>query len=66
MKVINVAFAPPLMDREALALWTHRSVHTIRAKCPVHSRDQQGRPLYDAYHCADLLAKVPEKLRHAA
>lgn len=66
MRVINAAFAPPLMDREALALWTRRSIHTIRARCPVHSYDEKGRAMYAVGPCEELLAGIPQSGRHAA
>lgn len=66
MKAVRVTDDLWLMDREALAEWTHRSGHTIRARCPVHSRDATGRPMYAAHACAELLDGIPQRTRHAA
>ncbi len=58
-----------LVDREALAQLTGRSVHTIRAKCePVRRHD--GRPLYDLETAVAVLnavatrSRCPGPLRH--
>ena len=64
MRVINGG--RPLMDREALAQWTRRSIHTIRAKCRVHSYDEIGRAMYDVQECEGALADIPQSGRHAA
>jgi hypothetical protein len=55
-----------LMDREALAQWTERSIHTIRFRCAVAEYDEMGRALYDAEACADLLRSIPTRHRVAA
>lgn len=52
-----------LMDREALAQWTDRSIHTIRFRCAVAEYDTAGRALYDAEACADLLRSIPTRHR---
>lgn len=54
-----------LMDREALAQWTSRSVNTIRARCTPVDRTDDGRPLYDAEACYELLATIPKRRRPA-
>lgn len=49
-----------LMDRQTLALLSGRSVHTIRAKCPV-VKHKRGRALYDMEQCAAILADTPTR-----
>jgi hypothetical protein len=66
MKAIFVSDDLTLMDRPALSQWFGRSVHTIRAKCSVHSYDEQGRAMYDVGECEGILLKVPRSGRHAA
>jgi hypothetical protein len=66
MRAVRVTDDLVLMDREALAQWTHRSVHTIRAKCAVHSYAADGRAMYDAHECAKTLDGVAQSGRHAA
>jgi len=55
-----------LMDREALAVHTGRSVHTIRAHCAPVRYDDMGRALYDSDRCWTLLEVVPTRRRAAA
>lgn len=55
-----------LCDREALATWAGRSVHTIRSKCPVVARTPTGRPLYNAEQCLDILANTRTTRRKQA
>ncbi len=66
MNVVSVDADVWLMDREALATWLGRSVHTVRARCTVHSYDHVGRAMYDAHSCAALLDSIPRRTRHAA
>lgn len=66
MKAVHVTDDLILMDREALAVWTRRSVRTIRARCPIHSYDSAGRAMYDAKGCAEQLDGIPQRVRHAA
>jgi len=66
MKVVPVTKELVLMDRQALAQWTRRSAHTIRAKCPVHSYDEQGRAMYDVGECERILMTIHRSGRHAA
>lgn len=54
---------PVLIDREALALVTRRSPHTIRARCQPVSRTDNGRPLYDLYASIEDLADIPTRNR---
>lgn len=54
-----------LVDRATLAALSGRSEHTIRARCPVAGRDEQGRPLYDAYVCEWVLSLIPTRRRRA-
>lgn len=52
-----------LMDREALALWTQRSVAVIREHCAPVERGLRGKAFYDADACVELLAQVPQRVR---
>lgn len=54
---------PVLVDREALALITGRSRHTIRARCIVVHRHHDGSPLYDAEVEVARLATIPTRRR---
>lgn len=66
MKVVRQE-GPVLLDREALAQWTKRSVNTIRARCrPVDYDGADGRALYDAEACVQVLALIPTRRRTAA
>jgi hypothetical protein len=49
-----------LIDRQTLAKLTGRSVHTIRAKCPVAGH-RQGKAVYDMDECDDILNAVPTR-----
>lgn len=53
-----------LVDREALAMLTGRSIHTIRARCQV-VRHRDGRPLYALEAERARLAKIPTRRRDA-
>ena len=53
---------PVLVDREALALITSRSVHTIRLRCEVY-RYRGKTPLYDLHHELARLATIPTRQR---
>ena len=66
MRAILVSDELTLMDRPALAQWFGRSIHTIRARCPVHSYDEQGRAMYDVGECERILLKIHHSGRHAA
>jgi hypothetical protein len=37
-----------------------RSVHTIRARCPI-AEHREGRAMYDMEHCLDILADIPTR-----
>jgi hypothetical protein len=52
-----------LIDRQTLARLTRRSVHTIRARCPVAARDPHGRPLYDMDQAEAILKDIPTRRR---
>jgi hypothetical protein len=56
-----------LVDRATLAAPVGRSVHTIRARCPIagHQVDDRGRrrALYDLDQCEATLAAVPLRRR---
>lgn len=54
---------PVLVDREALAMITGRSVHTIRARCTVARRHWDGSPLYNVEAEVQRLAKIPTRRR---
>jgi hypothetical protein len=58
MRVIPIGPKQWLMDREALAQYTYRSVHTIRARCAIHSYDEIGRALYDVGAAIEILDKT--------
>jgi hypothetical protein len=51
-----------LIDRRSLATLTKRSVHTVRARCPIAER-RNGRALYDMEHCAAILGKIATRRR---
>lgn len=53
-----------LVDREALALLTKRSKHTIRARCRV-VRYRDGRPLYALEESVEILSAIPTRRRDA-
>lgn len=46
-----------LIDRQTLAKLSERSVHTIRARCPV-AEHRHGKALYDLEECAAILDRV--------
>lgn len=46
-----------LVDRQTLAALTGRSVHTIRARCPIVGHED-GKALYDALVCEEMLAAI--------
>lgn len=51
-----------LIDRQTLAVLSGRSVHTIRARCPiVEHRD--GRALYDMEQADAILKAIPTRRR---
>jgi hypothetical protein len=49
-----------LIDRQTLAKLTGRSVHTIRAKCPIADH-RQGKAVYDMEECAAILNEIPTR-----
>lgn len=51
-----------LVDREALAMVTRRSVHTIRLRCEV-VRYYKGRALYALEEEIERLASIPTRRR---
>jgi phage terminase Nu1 subunit (DNA packaging protein) len=51
-----------LIDRQTLAELAKRSVHTIRARCPV-AEHRDGRALYDMEQCAAILDAIPTRQR---
>ena len=53
-----------LVDRRTLARLSGRSVHTIRARCPV-TQHHDGRALYDAEQCRQILAEITPRRRQA-
>lgn len=52
-----------LIDRQTLAHLAGRSVHTVRARCPI-AEHRGGRALYDLEQAAAILADVPTRRRH--
>jgi len=52
-----------LMDRQALAQWTRRSIRVIREHCQPIARGTRNAALYDADECASLLDQVPRRRR---
>jgi len=54
-----------LIDRQTLALLTGRSVHTIRARCPIADH-RNGRALYDMEQVAAILQDTPARQRRTA
>lgn len=60
--IVLMRHDPVLVDREALALITERSVHTIRARCEV-VRHRDGRPLYALEREVARLAMIPKRQR---
>lgn len=51
-----------LIDRQTLAQLAGRSVHTIRARCPIADH-HNGRALYDMEQCAAILDRIPTRRR---
>lgn len=49
-----------LLDRQSMAHVAERSVHTIRARCPI-SEHHLGRAMYDMEHCLSILADIPTR-----
>lgn len=49
-----------LLDRQSLSALLKRSVHTIRARCPIVGHER-GKALYDMEECIKILASVPPR-----
>lgn len=49
-----------LVDRQTMAQVAERSVHTVRAKCPI-AEHHLGRAMYDMEVCLVLLAAIPTR-----
>lgn len=64
--IVMTEHVPVLVDREALALLTGRSVHTIRMRCEVYTQHRSGRPLYDMERAVTRLAEIPTRRRTSA
>lgn len=60
--VVIVEKRRTLIDRQTLAHLTGRSVHTIRAKCPIVTH-RRGKALYDADQCEQILNDTPTRQR---
>lgn len=45
------------VDRQTLSVLTQRSVHTIRARCPIVGHER-GKALYDVEDCVEILAGI--------
>lgn len=54
-----------LLDRQTMAFVSDRSVHTIRARCPIAAH-HLGRAMYDMEQCLTLLADIPTRQRATA
>lgn len=55
-----------LLDRASLALLFGRPARTIRAHCPVDSYARDGRALYHAEQCEQILETIPRRLRRGS
>lgn len=62
MIVLRPTNGPVLVDREALAMITQRSVHTIRLRCEL-VRYHRGRALYALEAEVERLARIPTRRR---
>lgn len=51
-----------LIDRRSLATLAERSVHTVRARCPI-AEHRDGRALYDMEQCAAILGRITTRRR---
>lgn len=51
-----------LIDRQTLATLSGRSIHTVRARCPI-AEHRDGRALYDSELCEAILAAIPTRRR---
>lgn len=49
-----------LLDRQTMAHLADRSVHTIRAKCPI-AEHHLGRAMYAMEECLAILAAIPTR-----
>lgn len=54
-----------LLDRQTMADMAGRSVHTVRAKCPI-AEHHLGRAMYDMEACLSILDKVSTRRPRAA
>ena len=63
--IIRFEDARVLLDREALAAVTGRSVHTIRARLQPALRDDAGRPFYIYDDAVQQLREIPTRQRRA-
>lgn len=54
-----------LLDRQSMAHISGRSVHTIRAKCPI-AEHHLGRAMYAMEECLAILGEVPTRQRETA
>jgi hypothetical protein len=54
-----------LLDRQTMAHVSGRSVHTVRAKCPV-AEHHLGRAMYAMEECLKLLDKIPTRRARTA
>lgn len=61
--IVLTRLDPILVDREALAMITGRSVHTIRFRCKVERYHYSGRPLYALEDEVARLARIPTRRR---
>lgn len=49
-----------LVDRQTLSHLVRRSVHTIRARCPIVGHER-GKALYDMEECIKILDSIPTR-----
>jgi hypothetical protein len=49
-----------LLDRQSMAHVAGRSVHTIRARCPI-AEHHLGRAMYDMEDCLAILEAIPTR-----
>lgn len=63
--VVVIAAKRRLVDRHTLAALTGRSVHTIRARCPI-AEHRNGKALYDMDACEELLGDIATRRRAIA
>lgn len=61
--IVRYEDARVLVNREALAMLTGRSPHTIRARLQPTAHDEKGRPLYVLDEAEQVLKAIPVRQR---